>query len=299
MSLRIIQLITALLVSFAASNASSANKNPPSSTGQQASGPSRIRISQNVAGTQLINKVAPVYPAAAKLARVSGTVTLHVVTGTDGVVQRVEFISGPQLLVASAMDAVKQWRYKPTLLNGQPVEIDTTVVLDFDLSKETSTNERITSEVDPQFREDVAKLFQLAIYRQSSERDAIPEVVSILIHTAPSFDDLPNKDALLDAYRNKLLSILESSELTDRISEVYAKYLSDDDIKSLTLFLESPAGQHFRAAELDLDNGVAQAAIQLAHEQIPEINKEFCREHPELQGKTPICSSQAGNDASH
>jgi hypothetical protein len=85
--------------------------------------------------------------------------------------------------------------------------------------------------------------------------------------------------------------------MNDRISEVYAKYLSDDDIKSLTLFLESPAGQHFRAAELDLDSGVAQAAIDLTHDQIPEINKEFCGEHPELRGKASICSSQAGSEA--
>src|ERR1700723_758721 len=296
MSLRIIRLFTALSVFFVAGTASSANQNPPSSTGPQASAPSRIRISQNVAETQLTDKVAPIYPAVAKLARVSGTVTLHVVIGTDGVVQRVEFISGPQLLLASAMDAVKQWRYKPTLLNGQPVEVDTTVVLVFDLNKETSTNEPVTSEVDPQFRADVAKLFQLAIYRQSSERDAIPEFMSILVHIAPSFGDLPNKGVLLDAYRQKFLSVLESSELNDRISEVYAKYLSDDDIKSLTLFLESPAGQHFRAAELDLDSGVAQAAIDLAHDQIPEINKEFCGEHPELRGKASICSSQAGSE---
>jgi TonB family protein len=299
MSLGIIRLITPLLVFFLASNASPASQNPPSSAGQQAGAPSRIRISQDVAEAQLINKVAPVYPPAAKLAKVSGTVTLHVVIGADGVVQRTEFISGPQLLLASAMDAVRQWRYKPTLLNGQPVEVDTTVVLVFDLSKEMSTNEPATSEVNPQFRADVAKLFRLAIYRQSSERDAIPEFVSILVHTAPSFDDLPNKDALLNAYRSKLLSILDSSELTDRISEVYAKYLSDDDIKSLTMFLESPAGQHFRAAELELDNGVAQAAIDLAHDQIPEINKEFCSEHPELRGKTSICPSQTGRDASH
>lgn len=297
MSLRIIRLITALSVFFVAGNASSANQNPPSSTGPQASVPSRIRVSQNVAETQLTDKVAPVYPDVAKLARVSGTVTLHVVVGTDGVVQRVEFISGPQLLLASAMDAVKQWRYKPTLLNGQPVEVDTTVVLVFDLNKETSTNEPVTSEVDPQFRADVAKLFQLAIYRQSSERDAIPELVSILVHIDPSFGDLPNKGVLFDAYRAKLLSVLESSKLNDRISQVYAKYLSDDDIKSLTLFLESPAGQHFRAAELELDSGVAQAAIDLIHDQIPEINKEFCGEHPELRGKASICSSQAGSEA--
>jgi TonB family protein len=291
MSLRTINLVAALALLLAVVSTCPA-QNAPSAAEPSPARPSRIRISAEVAQAQLISQVAPVYPTSAKEAKISGTVTLHVVIGKAGAVQQVEFVSGPQIFLASAMDAVKQWRYKPTLLNSQPVEVDTTVVVVFDLSKAASTNGPVTSEIDPQFRADVAKLFELTIYRQSSERDAMPEFVSMLVHTAPSFDAVPNKEALLDAYRKKLLSVLESPELNDRISEVYAKYLSDDDVKSLILFFESPAGQHFRAAELNLDSGVAQEAIELAHEQIPDVNKEFCSEHPELEGKMLICPSR-------
>ena len=69
----------------------------------------------------------------AKTAHISGTVVLHAIIGTDGTVQDLQYISGPPLLMRSAMDAVHQWRYKPTMLNGEPVEVDTTVQVVFTL----------------------------------------------------------------------------------------------------------------------------------------------------------------------
>ncbi|HEV2617579.1 MAG TPA: energy transducer TonB [Candidatus Acidoferrales bacterium] len=73
------------------------------------------------------------YPQIATVAHVQGVVVLHVIIGTDGKVREVQYVSGPPLLRKAAMDAVKQWRYKPTLLNGQPVEVDTTVTVVFAL----------------------------------------------------------------------------------------------------------------------------------------------------------------------
>ena len=91
------------------------------------------RIGGNVAQASLMYQVAPVYPPLAKSAHVSGTVLLHCVIGTDGTVQNLEYISGPPLLMKSAMDAVRQWRYKPTLINGMAVRVDTTVSVVFAL----------------------------------------------------------------------------------------------------------------------------------------------------------------------
>jgi len=75
----------------------------------------------------LLNAVAPEYPEEAKAEHISGTVLLHVVINTDGSVQLVEYVSGPPLLKDSTINAVRQWRYKPTLLNGYPSEVDSTV----------------------------------------------------------------------------------------------------------------------------------------------------------------------------
>ena len=80
---------------------------------------------------KIINQVTPVYPEIAKTAHIQGTVVLHAIIGKDGTVTQLQFISGPPLLMRSAMDAVREWRYQPTLLNGDPVEVDTTISVVF------------------------------------------------------------------------------------------------------------------------------------------------------------------------
>jgi protein TonB len=73
------------------------------------------------------------YPPLAKQARISGSVLLHAIIEKDGSVIQLEVISGHPLLVQAALDAVRQWRYQPTLLNGEPVQVDTTVTVVFSL----------------------------------------------------------------------------------------------------------------------------------------------------------------------
>jgi len=100
---------------------------PPKAT------PSRIRVGGNVQAAALIRQVTPVYPPIAKTAHISGTVVLHAIIAKDGTIEQLEYVSGPQMLMKNAMDAVKQWRYKPTMLNGEPVEVDTTISVVFTL----------------------------------------------------------------------------------------------------------------------------------------------------------------------
>ena len=89
--------------------------------------PLRIAIGGNVQAARLINRVQPVYPEEASKEKISGTVKLHVVIAKDGKIQQIQVVSGHPLLVQAAIDAVKQWQYQPTLLNGQPVEVDTQI----------------------------------------------------------------------------------------------------------------------------------------------------------------------------
>ena len=83
----------------------------------------------------LISKTPPIYPIDAKKAGVSGTVVLRATIGTDGIVKALQVISGPELLRQAALDAVHQWRYRPYLLNGDPVEVRTTVNIVFSLAR--------------------------------------------------------------------------------------------------------------------------------------------------------------------
>jgi periplasmic protein TonB len=123
--------------------------------------PMRIRIGGNVAQANLIHMVQPVYPAEAKAAHISGTVMIHLVVGKDGTVQTLDVISGPEELRQAAVDAVKQWKYRPTLLNSQPVEVDTKVQVIFDLSGAPETESQTgppNGAIDPQFKADILQL---------------------------------------------------------------------------------------------------------------------------------------------
>ena len=97
----------------------------------KATTPARIKQGGNVTAASLINQTRPVYPPLARQARIQGNVVLHAIIDKDGKVAQLEVISGHPLLVQAALDAVKQWRYKPTLLNGDPVEVDTTITVTF------------------------------------------------------------------------------------------------------------------------------------------------------------------------
>jgi protein TonB len=95
--------------------------------------PARIRVGGNVQSAMLVRQVQPVYPQIARTAHISGTVVLHAIIAKDGTIQELQYVSGPPLLMRAAMDAVREWRYKPTLLNGEPVEVDTTISVVFTL----------------------------------------------------------------------------------------------------------------------------------------------------------------------
>lgn len=95
----------------------------------------RIRQGGNVTAAKLVNRVQPLYPPLARQTRISGTVRLHAIIGKNGGVEQLEVMSGHPLLVQAALDAVRQWRYQPTQLNGEPVEVDTTIDVIFSLNQ--------------------------------------------------------------------------------------------------------------------------------------------------------------------
>jgi protein TonB len=97
--------------------------------------PKRITVGGNVQAAHLVNRVQPIYPPLARQTRISGTVKLHAIIGKSGAVEQLQVVSGHPLLVQSALDAVKQWRYQPTLLNGEPVEVDTEIDVIFSLAQ--------------------------------------------------------------------------------------------------------------------------------------------------------------------
>lgn len=104
---------------------------PIASGHQQSNGP--VRIAGGVAAGQIISKVNPVYPAEAKEQGIQGAVVLHAIIDRDGTIKELAIVSGPEQLQASAIEAVRQWVYKPYLLNGEPVEVETTITVNYSL----------------------------------------------------------------------------------------------------------------------------------------------------------------------
>jgi TonB family protein len=108
---------------------------PPADLPPPTSGMMRIRVGGNVQASNLIKKVTPAYPPLAKQARIQGTVQFTALIGADGSIQSLQLISGHPLLVPSAQDAVRQWMYRPTLLNGSQVEVITQIDVNYTLSE--------------------------------------------------------------------------------------------------------------------------------------------------------------------
>jgi protein TonB len=96
--------------------------------------PQRVRVSQGVSQGLLMKKVTPQYPALAKQARIQGVVVLQALIGKDGSIQNLHVVSGHPMLTNAALEAVKEWKYKPYYLNGEPVEVETTINVNFSLS---------------------------------------------------------------------------------------------------------------------------------------------------------------------
>jgi periplasmic protein TonB len=100
----------------------------------QEASPAPIKVSPDVAREFIVQRVAPVYPPLARQARIQGTVTLNIVIGKSGDVRSMQLISGHPMLAPAAVEAVKQWKYRPYEQDGEAVEIETTVQVSFKLA---------------------------------------------------------------------------------------------------------------------------------------------------------------------
>jgi zinc protease len=118
------------LVAANVATASAANPTAPA----QQDVPKRIRASANVTQARIITMVKPVYPPEARAAAVTGTVRLHAVISGEGNVEKLDVVSGDPLLAAAALDAVRQWKYKPTLIDNYPVKVETLIDVNFTLN---------------------------------------------------------------------------------------------------------------------------------------------------------------------
>ncbi len=303
--LRFAAVIALFLITSATLQAQDATQNATPPASQSAPPVSkRIRVGGNVESAKLKFQPLPVYPQAAKTANISGTVILHVIIAKDGSVQTVQYISGHPLLMKAAMDAVKQWKYEPTTLNGEPLEVDTTVSVDFTLggsapapagsAAASAPAAQASTDIDPQLKADILHLLDVthAVEKaQSAGRAAFEPLRAQVLASMPA---TPNREKIVSAYLDKLLALFQGPEFTDDLVAVYSKYLSDDDVKAVTQFYETPAGRHMNDHLADLVTDSMKTGQQLVVGHLQEIFSQLCKEYPELQGEAKFCP--ASND---
>jgi protein TonB len=106
---------------------------PPHSTQPVQQEKRLVKVSEGILEAQLISRIEPHYPALALQTRTEGTVRLHAIISRDGRITSLDVLSGHPFLVKAALDAVRQWRYRPTMLNGEPVEVETSITVIFRL----------------------------------------------------------------------------------------------------------------------------------------------------------------------
>ncbi|MGA7914835.1 MAG: TonB family protein [Candidatus Acidiferrales bacterium] len=293
------------------SGAPSSSSQPPPLLPQK---PSRIRVSGKVAATKITRLVQPVYPEVAKLAKVEGTIVLHCIIGTDGKVKEVQYVSGPPLLIKTAMDAVRQWTYQPTLLNGEPVEVDTAVSVVFTLGGKAPGDEAPqessppkpanggavaivapTAPIDPQFKADILRLMDLTHYKANQEaaiRKIFEPLRPAMLANTPA---TPNREKILSEYIDRLIGLLQTEDFTNRLEALYAQYLTDGDVKAAIAFYETPAGQRYLENSTKMAPELVALGQRVAIENIPSILKNLCQDYPELQGEAKFCGSPDPN----
>ena len=116
------------------SDSTSGPKRPPDESIRVSQAAIRRSVSEGVQAAQLYHRVEPAYPPLARQLRREGRVELQAIIDTEGSIQSLEVISGDPLLVRSALDAVREWRYHPTVLNGQPIKVETHITVIYTLS---------------------------------------------------------------------------------------------------------------------------------------------------------------------
>jgi len=321
-------IVTALAFEIATgadAQATGARRQSSASNAAAASANAPVRVRGDVMMKYLIHMVPPVYPAIAKVAHVEGTVMLHATIRQDGSVEKLTYVSGPVLLEGAALDAVRQWRFKPYLLNGEPVEAETSITVMFKLggSSPSSQAVRLPGEnseaapsqnaasspqksvttvvvpvtIDPQLHADILTLLDVMNIKAAVQSVARSEFAALRPALISALPDTPHRAQIADAYAAKLTALLESQDFVNGVVALYAKYFNDDDIKGMTQFFRTPAGQHYVAASPELGTASAQICRQIVIEHLAEIFQELCAQYPELQGKAKFCPATERNES--
>jgi TonB family protein len=261
----------------------------------------RMRVAPNV--PKPTSQTPPVYPQTAIDQRVEGDVILHLIINGDGTVKESSALSGPALLIQSAIEAVRQWQYLPVSFNGTPLEMDTTVTVNYVLGPppRVTVNNQPLSAFSPeesglrrQLRPSLATVDAdtAADIRRLLELTGMRNVVTAFFGShllgirAQLFKDLPasvDREKVVNRFQDELQKRIASGQVLDAVIPIYAKHFTHEEIKSFLAFYESPAGRRYAQEASSLMWEVNDAGAPYWMDTVlPEIFKRMADEYPEL-----------------
>ena len=143
--------------------------------------------------------------------------------------------------------------------------------------------------VDPQLKADILRLLEATHTVDKAQAGMHQAFEAMRPQLLESLPDTPNREKIASTYEDNLVALTKTPEFTDRVIEVFSKYFSDDDVKALAAFYETPAGQHFVDHSGDVTTDSMKAGQEIATENLTRIFSELCKEYPELQGQADFC----------
>jgi len=261
--------------------------------------PARIKLGGQVVAAKLVSQPQPQYPPLARETGIEGSVILHALIGVDGAVKEVAVQSGHPLLVQSALDEVRQWRYQPTLLNGKPAEVDTTVTVTFKLTPSASLSgpsvdpatlkqeQDALNAVDPDTAGDIRRLIESMGTKSLVSQMFEAQLGPLREQLVTNLKNLPadaDKGKIADRFIEMMKDRITSGELSDLAIPVYAKYFTHDQIKDMLAFYQSASGKRFSeeapSAIRDVQAAVSQHWAKVV---IPQLVRQMAAEFPELR----------------
>jgi len=253
----------------------------------QQSAPKKIVVSAGIAAGQRTGGAMPQYPAIAKAARIQGTVVLQATIGENGRIENLKVISGPPMLQAAAMDAVRTWTYMPYLLNGDPVEVETQVNVVFSLPDSDREDAGASGSAGPQAgqiaggqlppgtspadfappehpvtSEQVQELMDLT-GMTALQREMIQQLMPAVRQAMPPY--VP--DDVFDDFQNRILG----GDMQALIVKAYQNHVSTEDAAAMIEFYKTAAGRHAILMMPVLMKELQQDGAQLGQETMMKV----------------------------
>ena len=201
-------------------------------------GPKRIRIGGVVEATKLVSQTRPEYPPLARTARIQGVVRMDAIIATDGTIEELKVISGHPLLARAALDAVKQWRYQPTLLNGLPMEVATEIDVNFSLAGVGANTGGAGGTVDPDSGT-ASSPGGAASVSTTDHRSVTPPVP--IYKPDPQYSE-EARQAKIEGSVTLIITIDTHGDVTDcRVTKGLGKGLDEEAVKTVLTWKFKPA----------------------------------------------------------